>query len=273
VNERVGKEYWDASWEAERGLPPAFDPQVGGIRGVFRRQLHAFFVDVLDDSRTDGGDLVEIGCGRSQLMPYFSKVLGFRVAGLDYSEVGCIKARRILERENVAGDIRHGDLFTYSFPLDRRFDVVFSFGLVEHFEDTSAVVRALARFARPGGVVLTLVPNMRGMVGLFQRLLNRRIYDIHVPLSPAALRAAHERAGLEVRRAGYLLPAHFGVVNPGTQGAAKGVGSLVRDAAYHAAIAASTGVLWWNETMTHVPESSLLSPYVFALARTPAPGR
>ena len=264
--ERVQKQYWDRSWEAETRLPETFDPTVPGLRGLFRRPFHAFFVEHLPAIAPPGASLIEVGCGRSQLLPYFAKQFGLRVAGLDYSEVGCEKARRILQRDGVDGEIRCADLFDAAAVPATGFDVVFSFGLVEHFEDTAGIVRALARYATPGGSVLTLIPNMRGAVGAMQKLLSRTIYDIHVPLSAAALTQAHVDAGLTVRASGYVLPAHFGVCNPGTGPDPRGWSPQLRGLAYRGAIAASTGVLWIDERLVRVPKSELLSPYAFVLA-------
>jgi len=267
--ERVEKRYWDQSWEAESQLPETFDPKVGGLRGLFRRPFHAFFAEHLRAVAPPGASLIEIGCGRSQLLPYFAKQFGLRVAGLDYSEVGCEKARRILERDSVAGEIRCADLFDAASVPQVGYDVVFSFGLVEHFEDTSGIVRALARYAKPGGSVFTLIPNMRGAVGAMQKALSREIYDIHVPLSAAALTQAHADAGLKVRASGYLLPAHFGVCNPGTGRDPSAASRELRSAAYRAAIAMSTGLLWIDEHLARLPTSEMLSPYAFALATRP----
>ena len=276
MDERVHKQYWDESWEAETQLPETFDPTIPGLRGLFRRPFHAFFSQHLPSVAPPGSSLIEIGCGRSQLLPYFAKQFGLRVAGLDYSEVGCDKARRILQRDGVDGDIRCADLFDVAAVPATGYDIVFSFGLVEHFEDTAGIVRALARYARPGGSVLTLIPNMRGAVGAMQKALAREIYDIHVPLSSAALTQAHRDAGMAVRASGYLLPAHFGVCNPGTGSDPRGMSQQVRSAAYRAAIAMSTGLLWIDERLVRLPTSELLSPYAFTLATRPlqsAPAR
>src|SRR5438105_4281957 len=168
MSERVHKEYWDLSWQSETQLPETFEPAVGGARGVFRRQFHAFFVERLAPIAPPGASLIEVGCGRSQLLPYFAKQFGLQVTGLDYSAVGCEKARRMLERDGVDGEIICANLWDRRTPTARQYDVVFSFGPVEHFDDTSRVIDALAQYARPGGVVLTLIPNMRGAVGAVQ---------------------------------------------------------------------------------------------------------
>jgi SAM-dependent methyltransferase len=270
MSERVSKEYWDSNWRAEDRLPDAFDPAIAGVRGLFRRQFHRFFVEHLKPFARPGASLIEIGCGRSQLLPYFATHFGLRVAGLDYSTVGCDKARRILERERIPGEIFCGDLWTFDAFPKPGYDVVFSFGLVEHFENTSGVVRGLARFARPGGAVLTLIPNMRGTVGALQRALSREIYDIHVPLSAVDLARAHTEAGLSLQSSGYFLPAHYGVCNPNVRLDARGVSARVRDLAYRGAIASSTLLLWIHEQLVRLPPTELMSPYAFALATKPS---
>ena len=40
MDERVQKQYWDESWEAEIQLPETFDPSIAGVRGLFRRLIH-----------------------------------------------------------------------------------------------------------------------------------------------------------------------------------------------------------------------------------------
>jgi 2-polyprenyl-3-methyl-5-hydroxy-6-metoxy-1,4-benzoquinol methylase len=53
-----------------------------------------------------------------------------------------------------------GDVITYS--ADRanteRFDLVFSFGLIEHFPDKRDILDAHIELAKPGGIVLLYVP-------------------------------------------------------------------------------------------------------------------
>src|SRR6266480_1595169 len=124
--ERVAKQYWDDSWKREAQLPATFDPSVAGIRGLFRRQFHAFFVEQFRDIAIPEASLIEIGCGRSQLLPYFAKHFRLRVSGLDYSAVGCDKARRILERERIPGEIFCGDLRTFDAFPEPGYDLVFS---------------------------------------------------------------------------------------------------------------------------------------------------
>ena len=197
-------EYWSQVWSSSSNLPPAIDE----TDQVFREYCD-FFKNVLDGR---SGSLLEIGCGCSRWLPYFAK-LGFRVAGIDYSTVGCEQARMLLEREGYRGDIYEGDAFDPNPNLLGHFDVVISIGVVEHFRNTAEPVRAFSRYLKPGGLLISTCPNMAGLLGWSQKLLNRAVYDRHVPLTVKHLQEAHEMAGLTVTHRTYIGSLDFHVLD------------------------------------------------------------
>jgi PST family polysaccharide transporter len=90
--------------------------------------------------------------------------------------------------------------------LKESFDILTSFGVVEHFTDTAHCLEACSRFLRPGGVMMTVIPNLAGLNGAGTRFFSPETYAIHVPMSAKALRQAHEKAGLEVLECRYFTP-------------------------------------------------------------------
>ena len=94
-------------------------------------------------------------------------------------------------------EVVHEDLFSYR--PERGYDVVFSTGLVEHFEDLDAIVGAHAALARPGGTVVVTVPNFRGVNGLVQLAFDRSNLAAHdlAAMRPDRLARAAAAAGLE----------------------------------------------------------------------------
>ena len=210
--DRAGKEYWEATW-GESSLPPPFDPSAPGLSNFYARGLHKYFSEIFGGRRTENSQLLEIGCGNSALLPYFSQQFGFCVSGLDYSPSGCHAANRMLERENVPGKIYLGDLAQPPEELLGSFDVTFSAGVVEHFNDTAQCLYRCSRFLKPGGMLVTIIPNLKGLVGTLQKILNRTVYDIHIPLSQEDLTRAAQRAGLTVARSDYLVALSLNVVN------------------------------------------------------------
>lgn len=156
-----------------------------------------------------GSSALELGCGGSVWLPMLA-THGADSWGIDYSDVGVLAARQTLSRWNVKATVVQGDVFdTEALPV-AHFDLVYSLGLLEHFTDSTALVHRFVELAKPGGRVLTSVPNLAGVWGSLQRRLDRRVYDAHRVYTPAQLDDVHLAAGLEiVEPAGY-----FGGVSP-----------------------------------------------------------
>ncbi len=203
--------YWSSLWQNDMALPKPVDPSDKRPDNTVVLAWDKFFREALKDVGS-GASFLEIGCAQSRWLPYFDRELGLKVAGLDYSEVGCVKARQMLEAAGVKGEVHHADMFNAPAELQGRFDVVASFGVVEHFKDTSECLEVCASFVKPGGILLTTIPNMRGSVGWLQRFLDKQTYGIHVPLGPKDLKVAHEAAALDLRYCDYLMSVNWGVV-------------------------------------------------------------
>ncbi len=208
------REYWNALWRDGRPLSP-IDPHKRGLRNYAYRHLHQVFAAALSSENPGGKQLIEIGCGGSRWLAYFHRAHGCRISGIDYSPQGCAATRDLLDRMGIAGNIMLGDLFNPPTDQLNMFDFVFSNGLVEHFADTPAAIAACAAFLKPGGLMITLVPNMTGPPGWLQRLFDRPLYEKHMPLSREQLAGAHHTAGLEIVDAQYVLLAHLGVIQFG----------------------------------------------------------
>lgn len=199
-------------WE-KGALPPPLDPLRRGLKNYPVRKFHEFFKKAFHGFPTEGKRLIEIGCAQSVFLPYFALYFGFEVAGLDRSEVGCEKARQILQRERVAGEICCADFFSLPGNLLGKFDVIVSFGVVEHCENTAESLRAIARLLNSGGIMITVIPHLRGLPGALQKKLDRKIYDIHIPFDAQGLAAVHAKAGLQVSSCEYLMPISLEVLN------------------------------------------------------------
>lgn len=148
-----------------------------------------------------GRSMLEVGCGSSLWLPYFARRFGLRVHGLDYSAPGIAAARELLDRNGVAGELIQGDLFACAALGEPQVDGVFSLGLVEHFPDTTAVLSALARFLRPGGLLFTWIPNTRGRVFSWSMRLNPHLAGHYRHLTLQELCSAHRACGLQVEEA------------------------------------------------------------------------
>lgn len=265
--DKAGKKYWEDSW-AGADLPAPVDPRDMRLKNRVNRLFHRKFAALFSAALPAGGRLLEVGCAKSAWLPYFSKEFGLKVSGLDYSPSGCELAGQVLGRNGVDGEIVCADLFSPPEAMAGAFDAAVSFGVAEHFDDTAACVKALAYFVKPGGLVITSVPNLTGWIGAVQKVVNRPVYDIHRLLSPAALRAAHEEAGLEVIECGYFISSDFGVNN--LTGVSTGTASWLLKKVLLSLLARASMVLWLlEEVMGELPANRLSSPYVVCAARRP----
>lgn len=257
LTERV---YWERTWQSVK-LPRLVDLSDRSLANHGNIAIHNFFSDILRTLSLRGGSLIEVGCAQSKWLPYFAAVHGLAVTGLDYSDFGCARARALLQQARCRGEVIQADVFNPPDELRSRFDVVLSMGLVEHFADTASAISACAALARPGGTVITTIPNMRGIVGFGQRWLDRNVYNKHVPLDREALRAAHEKCGLSIMRSEYLLAANFLVINH------TGLKSRLLTGVVRGVLVAATGGVWALESMgAPLPATRIFSPYVACVA-------
>jgi SAM-dependent methyltransferase len=262
---KVSRRYWDDMWLTD-ALPAPLDFSSGVLVKPVSRHIRDFVVAHVEPLGPAPA-VVEIGCGGSVWLPYFRKVRGWRAAGVDYSPRGCALARRVLDRASVDVPVHCCDLFAPLPELIDVFDAVWSFGVVEHFVPTSRVIGALAQFIRPGGVVVTIVPNLVGWLGALQKRLNRSIYEMHVPLTPESLAQAHAEAGLEVLEARYVSTMDFYVAIEGGRAGEALFGARVA----LKAMRFLSKVLWLAENLScPVPSTARLSPYVGCVARRPS---
>ena len=207
----AGKDHWDQMW-AQEAFPPDIDPSGASIWG-HRDQLLDRSLKRILANRPRGLKLVELGCARSAWLPYLAREFGYQIAGLDYSALGAQQTADRLHDAGIPGDIRCADLFAPPADWLHAFDVVSWFGVAEHFTDTTGALRAAAALLKPGGVMVTEIPNMAGINGRLQKWFNRPVYDIHVPLTAAELAHHHGAAGLRVIASEYVVPLDFGVVD------------------------------------------------------------
>ena len=212
--DKAGKKYWDNNWDGSE-LPEPIRPFDSSLNNYVNFRFHEYFETRLADKlkRQQPVKLLEIGSAKSAWLPYFNQVHGCQVAGLDYSEYGCELSRKILDREEVLAQVYCMDMFKPDEDLLNTFDIVISFGVAEHFENTDECLAAMSGFLKADGLLVTNIPNIVGIIGFLQKFIDKKIYDVHVPISLGDIKAVHEKAGLEIESAEYFLPINLGVLN------------------------------------------------------------
>jgi 2-polyprenyl-3-methyl-5-hydroxy-6-metoxy-1,4-benzoquinol methylase len=153
----------------------------GSIRYRLPSKLNvgtANFIRLLE-SHVDGGDRVlEIGFAPGKLLAYLALRRGAHVSGIDFLKSGVDVAKKLFSVLGIEGDLRCEDLFQSSFS-EESFDVVYSLGVVEHFDNPKLVFAKHLQLLRPGGRGIIAIPNYGGVYGQVQSWLDPVNLAIH----------------------------------------------------------------------------------------------
>ncbi len=245
VRDLTTRGYWDGHWRRERkyeGADHIMDSLL--VRHLPR-----------------GGDYLEVGCAPGATLAYFHRRFGYRVTGVDFSSVELVRAT--MARAGIT-DYRVVEADFLRWESEQRFDVVASFGFVEHFADVRGIVLRHARFVRPGGYLVLELPNLRYFNGLLHAVLLPRVLALH---NRAAMRPKRITAPLlegdafEILHAGYFGTSFldFDPQNP-VLGQRRALLAAVRGA--RALLARCGG---------HDRPTAFFSPYIVVIARRRGP--
>jgi len=142
-------ENWDSSYKAfsttydERLVTPGNISNFVQFQFVYE-DVKKYLSDVSDPK------ILEVGCGGARTSLYLS-LRGYNVKWWDNASEAIRLARDNFASKNARGAFALDDLLNSSFPAGS-FDCVMSFGLLEHFTDISAPIRATTKLLKPGGI-------------------------------------------------------------------------------------------------------------------------
>ncbi len=258
TDDKAGTNYWDENW-LKVDFPKSFDENDQSLDNYVNQQLHKFFKNTLKEKKDFS--FLEIGCANSIWPIYFHQYFNADVHGIDYSETGCVKSRELLEHYQIPAKIYEADLFSPPSDLIQKFDLVASFGVVEHFEDTSNCLKSCAAFVKSGGLLLTLIPNIPSIIGSIQKHIDREVYDVHVPLTKNDIINAHKTAGLKLVCCDYFMSMNLSVVNSGAF-SSHPLNSFLRH------ILSGTSKISWvlEKYGIKIPKNRYTSPYIIAVS-------
>jgi FkbM family methyltransferase len=166
------KEYWDRS----RSVP--FTPWE-----VTKTQ----FSEILDRHLPVNPDFtcVEIGAYPGTNLCYLAKRFQYYPVAIDFSDY-CEHTEQLLSFNKIRDfKVIRQDIFE---PIDMKFDVVTSFGFIEHFEDYEAVIDRHFQLLNPGGYVVISCPYLNNFQGMLRKLVYKED-KLHEVLSSHNLRA------------------------------------------------------------------------------------
>jgi len=126
--------------------------------------------------------LLEVGCAPGELLTSLCSALGYQPFGLEYAPAGVEETRRTFLHNGLPLDnIVLGDLFDPAIhrEYNETYDVVSSFGLIEHFDDPTEAIRCHLKLLRPGGYLVIQIPKLAGISLLSMWLFRREFIAQH----------------------------------------------------------------------------------------------
>lgn len=189
------KQHWDKVWSktpAAAGRPPVSRLKrivrgLVGTKGLALKGAYAkeqvwrdLYPRFLPGEPTS--TIIEVGSAPGLRLIDFHERRGYMPYGVEYSDAGVDVNRRLFAEHGLpAANVIHADFFSAEFQDEYRdrFDIVFSWSFLEHFSDPADVVRKHAAILKPGGTLVVMVPNLRGVYGPMVRFFRREWLDIH----------------------------------------------------------------------------------------------
>jgi SAM-dependent methyltransferase len=196
AKDMMSPEKWASEWYSRR---------TRGVKDEIKQALKRWalkdfsrMIEMLIDSGPKTKmDVIELGCAPGLILKelYLLRPV-HNYFGIDYSLDGLAITRKFLEENGIKAELIYADILTYV--PDRTYDLVVSFGLVEHFDDPVKVLEAHKKFAAEDGLVMVSVPNyshhcVRRALEKF-RPVTLQTHNLNI-MSEDALRKAFLEAG------------------------------------------------------------------------------
>jgi len=196
------KSYWDNIW-SQIEVPRMIDLQYRYDCYRLDKLFKKFF------KKNQNKKILEVGASPGSWLIYFNKEFGYEVWGIDYSEKGCLISRKNLELTKTKGKIICEDIFSTTLKKES-FDIVFSLGVIEHFQNPELIIEKHYQLLKKGGILIISVPNMNGLIGFLYKLLNKKVYDMHLRFTKESLKKYF--LNLEILKCDYFGTWHLGVI-------------------------------------------------------------
>lgn len=187
----VDQSYWDSSYSE---LPFAIAPPTDELRKWLENHL----------SNGNGKTCLEVGCFPGRYLAVLG-IMHYELHGVDLTP-------RVSEIKNwlevsgyKTGKFEHADFLQYT--SDQKYDLVCSFGFIEHFTNWEEVLIKHAQLVKQGGMIVIETPNFRGFLqNILHRFLDATNYKRHhIPaMQPLRWKAILENQGFEIQRCEYF---------------------------------------------------------------------
>lgn len=182
----AGKDYWDSIYE---GVSLKEGEEFSSFKSWIKNLTRDYSNFVMWDRmvpkylpKNPNLKIIEIGCAPGKYLLNFKKRYGYEPYGVEYSEKGVRIARNNFEKYGInSANIIQADFFSEEFLESNRekFDLVFSRGFIEHYDDVKSVVDRHLDLIKSGGYVIVSIPSLVGLNKILAKFFNVDSYNLH----------------------------------------------------------------------------------------------
>jgi SAM-dependent methyltransferase len=167
VRDLAGEAHWDKrTGHAKPRLPSKLNAVVGDL------------IALLDPLVKPGSRVLEVGCAPGKFLLWCAMAKQAQACGVEYAENSHRATVELFKAAHAPGDIRRED-FMQTTLEPGSFDLVYSFGVIEHFDDPRPMVKQHFDMLKPGGTAIVTVPHFGAGYGWLCRRMSREAYDLH----------------------------------------------------------------------------------------------
>jgi 2-polyprenyl-3-methyl-5-hydroxy-6-metoxy-1,4-benzoquinol methylase len=162
-NKITDKEYWDNYWSNYQydSIPKKL---------VFEKYMPLI---------SKGNDFIEIG-GFPGLFAAAFYLRGIKdITILDFYINKDLIRNFEIKNNLPEGTIKYIESDFFDFKSEKKYDTVFSYGFIEHFENTTDVINRHINLMSENGKLLIIIPNFLGLNGKIQQQFDKQNLDAH----------------------------------------------------------------------------------------------
>lgn len=125
----------------------------------------------------EGKTFIELGCSPGYASAIICSQFNFIPFGIDFSPQSYLYKQNMEKIGYPNANLIISDIRNYE--NENKFDIVASFGLIEHFIDPNEIMFHHNRLAKTGGIIVMVIPNFTHLQWIYHFLFDKRDLLVH----------------------------------------------------------------------------------------------
>lgn len=167
-NNLTDREFWKNYWESKKDLIFKIKPDY-----TFYKLLSKLIID------REIKSAIELGGFPGYYAVFLKKYFDLEVTLFDYFIHPKIIKNLLVENDLSENDVKIIEADVFKYESIKKYDLVCSVGLIEHFENTKDIINKHLNFLKDDGTLFITIPNFKGINGWVQKSFDSYNYNKH----------------------------------------------------------------------------------------------